>query len=120
LRIISGALFTSHGAQKIFGWLTSHETAFASQMWFGGLIELVCGICLIIGSQTRLAAFLSSGMMAVAYIQFHWAFRFDENFFPVINQGDAAILYCFLFLLIASKGASKWCLDKTEGIDTTA
>lgn len=119
LRIISGALFAFHGAQKIFGLLASHETAFASQMWFGGLIELVCGLCLVIGFQTRIAAFLSSGTMAVAYIQFHWAFRFDENFFPVINNGDAAILYCFIFLFIASKGAGKWCLDKTENTSTT-
>ena len=120
LRIVSGALFTFHGAQKIFGLLASHETAFGSQMWFGGLIELVCGLCLVLGFQTRITAFLSSGTMAVAYIQFHWAFRFDENFFPVINHGDAAILYCFLFLFIASKGACKWCLDKTESVDTTA
>jgi len=120
LRIISGALFASHGAQKIFGWLASHETAFGSQMWFGGLIELVCGLCLILGFQTRIAAFLSSGTMAVAYIQFHWAFQFDENFFPVINHGDAAILYCFLFLFIASKGAGKWCLDIIENVNTIA
>ena len=117
LRIISGALFLFHGTQKIFGWFASHETVFGSQMWFGGLIELVCGLCLILGFQTRLAAFLSSGTMAVAYIQFHWVFRFDENFFPAINQGDAAILYCFIFLFIASKGACKWCLDKTESVD---
>jgi len=112
LRIVSGVLFTFHGAQKIFGLLASYETAFGSQMWFGGLIELVCGLCLVFGFQTRIAAFLSSGTMAVAYIQFHWAFRFDENFFPVINNGDAAILYCFLFLYIASKGAGKWGIDK--------
>ena len=120
LRIVSGILFTFHGTQKIFGWLASNGAAFGSQMWFGGLIELVCGICLIIGFQTRIAAFLSSGTMAVAYLQFHWAFRFDITFFPVINNGDAAILYCFLFLFIASKGAGKWCLDKTESVEKNA
>jgi putative oxidoreductase len=120
LRIISGLLFTFHGTQKIFGWLASHETAFGSQMWFGGMIELICGLCLIVGFQTRLAAFLSSGTMAVAYIQFHWDFRFDANFFPGINHGDAAILYCFLFLFIASKGAGKWCIDKTASSETSA
>jgi len=119
LRIVSGILFTFHGTQKIFGWLASHETAFGSQMWFGGVIELVCGLCLIIGFQTRIAAFLSSGTMAVAYTISLGFPRFDENFFPVINNGDAAILYCFLFLFIASKGACKWCLDKTESVDTT-
>jgi len=112
LRIVSGALFSFHGAQKIFGLFASHETALGSQMWFGGIIELVCGLCLVLGFKTRIAAFLSSGTMAVAYMQFHWAFRFDENFFPVVNNGDAAVLYCFLFLYIASKGAGKWSLDK--------
>jgi putative oxidoreductase len=118
LRIVSGALFTFHGTQKIFGWLASHETVFASQMWFGGLIELICGLCLILGFQTRIAAFISSGTMAVAYIQFHWVFQLDANFFPGINHGDAAVLYCFLFLFIASKGAGKLCLDKTETVAT--
>ena len=113
LRIVSGTLFTFHGTQKIFGWLASHETVFPSQMWFGGLIELVCGLCLVLGFQTRIAAFLASGTMAVAYIQFHWAFQFDAKFFPAINHGDAAILFSFIFLYIASKGGVKWCIDKS-------
>jgi len=113
IRIFAGALFTFHGTQKIFGWLASHETAFASQMWFGGLIELICGLFIIIGFQTRISAFISSGTMAVAYIQFHWAFQFNANFFPAINGGEAALLYCFVFLFIASKGGCKWCVDTT-------
>ena len=112
MRVISGALFTFHGTQKIFGWLASHTTTFASQMWFGGLIELVCGLCIVFGFHTRLAAFMASGTMAVAYIQFHWAFQFNEKFFPVVNGGDAALLYCFVFLYIASKGGNKWCINR--------
>jgi putative oxidoreductase len=112
LRIISGALFTFHGIQKVLGWYATHETAFGSQMWFGGIIELVAGLLIVLGFQTRIAAFISSGTMAVAYVQFHWKFQFNENFFPAINHGDAALLYCFVFLFIASKGAVKWGLDK--------
>jgi putative oxidoreductase len=112
LRIVSGVLFTFHGTQKIFGWLASHETAFASQMWFGGMIELVCGVLIVIGFQTRPAAFLASGTMAVAYLQFHWAFKIGPEFFPAINHGDAAVLFSFVFLFIACKGGCKWCLDK--------
>ncbi len=112
LRGITGALFTFHGVQKIFGFYATHETAFGSQMWFGGIIELIGGLFILLGFQTRIAAFISSGTMAVAYVQFHWKFQFNENFFPAINHGDAALLYCFVFLFIASKGAGKWGLDK--------
>jgi putative oxidoreductase len=112
LRIISGALFTFHGIQKIFGWHATHDIIFGSQMWFGGVIELVGGLFIILGFQTRIAAFLSSGTMAVAYVQFHWRFQFNENFFPAINHGDAALLYCFVFLFIASKGVGRWGIDK--------
>lgn len=112
MRIFAGALFAFHGTQKIFGWFASHETAIGSQLWFGGLIELVCGVLIVLGFQTRIAAFIASGTMAVAYIQFHWAFQFNEKFFPAVNGGDAAILYSFIFLYIACKGAGKLSLDK--------
>lgn len=112
MRIVSGAMFSLHGMQKIFGWLAKHETVFPSQMWFGGMIELVCGLLLVVGFQTRIAAFLASGTMAVAYVQFHWAFKPGVNILPLVNHGDAAVLYSFLFLYIASKGPGKWSLDK--------
>ena len=114
LRIVSGALFSFHGMQKILGWFANHETAFLSQMWFGGMIELICGLLLVIGFQTRIAAFISSGTMAVAYIQFHWAFDFGPNIIPAVNHGDGAILYSFLFLYIASVGAGKWSIDSDD------
>jgi len=114
LRIVSGAIFTFHGVQKIFGVLTEHQPPLGSQLWLGGMIELVCGLLIVVGFQTRWAAFLSSGTMAVAYIQFHWKFRLGAEFFPAINGGDAAILYCFVFLYIACRGSGVLALDKSN------
>jgi putative oxidoreductase len=112
LRIGSGALFTFHGVQKIFGVMTEYQPAVGTQLWFGGMIELICGVMIVIGFKSRWAAFLSSGTMAVAYIQYHWSFQFDSAFFPAVNGGDAAILYSLIFLYIACRGAGKWSLDK--------
>ena len=114
LRIVSGILFLSHGIQKTFGVLAEFQPPMGSQLWIGGMIELICGLLIVIGFQTRWAAFLASGTMAVAYIQFHWNFQFDSGFFPAINGGDAAILFCFGFLYIACRGSGIWSLDKSE------
>lgn len=113
LRIIVGAMFAFHGVQILFGVLSSYpQPAVGSQTWIGGIIELVGGLLVMAGLQTRLAAFLCSGTMAVAYFQFHWKFQTGANFFPAVNQGEMAVLYCFVFLLIACRGGVKWCLDK--------
>jgi putative oxidoreductase len=118
MRITAGFMFSLHGVQKIFGLLTERETEPFSQFWIGGLIELVCGILILIGFQTRWAAFLASGTMAVAYIQFHWELQFNEAFFPVVNRGELAALYCFVFLFMATRGGVKWCIDTTaDGTD---
>lgn len=114
LRIVTGLMFTFHGAQKIFGVLAASQPPVGSQLWIGGIIELLGGILIVLGLQTRIAAFICSGMMAVAYIQFHWKFQFGANFFPAINKGELALLYCFVFLFIASRGGVRWCLDKTR------
>jgi putative oxidoreductase len=107
-------MFSFHGMQKVLGFLSVHPMPLVgSQIWIGGVLELVCGLLLALGFQTRWAAFLISGEMAVAYFQFHWKFQLDANFFPGMNGGELAVLYCFVFLLFAARGAGKWCLDKT-------
>lgn len=113
LRFVAGFLFSFHGVQKLFGALTERPTPpVGSQAWIGGLIELVCGIAIALGVFTRAAAFLASGTMAVAYIQFHWKGVFDERFLPIVNRGELAVVYCFLFLYIASRGGGRWSLDR--------
>ena len=112
LRIVAGFMFAFHGAQKILGILSQFHPAVGSQLWFGGLIELIGGLLVLVGFQTRWAAFLASGEMAVAYFQFHWKFQLGPEFFPGINKGELAVLYCFVFLLIACRGGVTWCLDK--------
>lgn len=111
LRIASGFMFSFHGAQKILGVLSEFRPAAGTQLWFGGLIELLCGLAVMLGFQTRAAAFLASGTMAVAYFQFHWKLQLGAAFFPAINKGELAALYSFVFLLIACRGAVKWGLD---------
>lgn len=113
LRIMAGFMFAFHGAQKVLGILSEFHPAVGSQLWVGGLIELVCGVLIVVGFKTRWAAFLSSGEMAVAYFQFHWKFQMGPKFFPAINQGELAVLYCFIFLLIACRGGVIWSVDKT-------
>ena len=115
LRIVAGLLFAFHGMQKIFGVLSDQpKPEMFSQVWIGGIIELVGGFLIAIGFQTRLAAFLCSGTMAVAYTQFHWKLQTDQNFFPAINQGELAVVYCFLFFFIACRGAGIAAIDKRE------
>ena len=112
LRIMTGFMFSFHGAQKILGVLAEFRPPAGSQLWFGGIIELLCGLAVMIGFKTRAAAFLCSGTMAVAYFQFHWKLQMGPNFFPAINKGELAALYCFVFLYIACRGGVKWSLDK--------
>jgi putative oxidoreductase len=111
LRIVAGLMFAFHGVQKIFGVMTDHQPEFLTQVWLGGIIELVGGTAIALGAYTQIAAFLCSGMMAVAYFQFHWMFQGGPNFFPAVNKGELAALYCFLFLFIACRGAGKWSMD---------
>ncbi len=111
LRIVAGSMFTFHGLQKIFGVLTDHQPPVGSQLWIGGVIELLCGAAIALGLLTSWAAFLASGEMAVAYFQFHWKFQLGSAFFPTINQGELAVLYCFVFFYMACKGSGPWSLD---------
>jgi putative oxidoreductase len=113
LRIVAGFMFSFHGAQKVLGILAEMQPPVGSQLWIGGVIELVGGLAIMLGVGTRVAAFICSGEMAVAYFQFHWKFQMGTEFFPIVNKGELAALYCFVFLFIATRGAVKWGLDRT-------
>jgi len=117
LRIVTGSMLTVHGLQKIFGLFTENaQPALGSQLWVGGIIELVCGALVAVGLFTRPAAFLASGMMAVAYTQFHWQLRFAGNMWlPQVNKGELAVAYCFVFLFIFARGAGVAALDGLFG-----
>jgi putative oxidoreductase len=109
LRIIAGLSFALHGSQKLFG-IPGNKPPLplTSLMGFGGLLELVCGLMIALGLLASYAAFIASGEMAVAYFMVH----FPKGFLPTVNQGDLAMLYCFLFLYIAAQGSGIWSLDE--------
>ncbi len=108
LRIVAALLFLEHGTSRLFGWPSPIPTpGFLTMYWFAGAIELVAGVLLTAGLFTRCAAFVASGEMAFAYFISHA----PNGFFPIVNRGDAAILYCFVFLYIAFAGAGPWSLD---------
>jgi putative oxidoreductase len=108
VRIVAGLLFMEHGLGKLFGFPSAamHPAMF-ELYWFAGIIELVGGLLVALGLFTRAAAFIMSGEMAIAYFYSH----FPRNFFPLNNGGDAAILYCFIFLYFAVAGGGCWSLD---------
>jgi putative oxidoreductase len=112
LRIIAGLMFMMHGTQKLFGWPPSGRptAAIASMAGIAGLLELVLGLLIAIGLLTWIAAFLASGEMAVAY----WMVHAKGGFWPIINQGELAVLYCFVFLYIAAAGAGIWSIDNAR------
>jgi putative oxidoreductase len=113
LRILAGLIFLEHGAQKLLGFPPGQYAGvgFGTLYWWSGFIELVAGALIAAGLFTRVAAFIASGEMAVAY----WMEHAPQNFFPVNNGGDAAILYCFLFLYFVFAGAGPWSLDAMFG-----
>lgn len=111
VRIVAGLLFAQHGAQKLFGLLGGFgdggTAPLFSIMGLAGVIEFFGGILIALGLLCSWAAFLASGQMAVAYFRVHA----PRGFFPIQNEGELAMLYCFLFLYIASRGAGVWSLD---------
>jgi putative oxidoreductase len=109
LRIVSALLFLEHGTQKLLGFPAASRAApeFGSLLWFGGVLEIVLGALIALGLFTRPAAFIAAGEMAVAY----WLFHAPQNFFPVNNGGDAAILFCFVFLYLSAVGPGALALD---------
>ena len=111
LRIISGLVYVEHGTTKLFTFpvtqMFPHPPAALSFFWFAGVLEFVGGILITLGLFTRPAAFVLAGQMAVAYFLVHA----PQSFFPAVNQGDAAILFCFIFLYLVAAGAGPWSLD---------
>jgi putative oxidoreductase len=120
LRVFSGLMFSFHGMQKVFGLFASQQPPIGSQIWVGGIIELVAGLAIAAGIFTRCAAFVASGTMAVAYVQFHWAFAFDKNFFPALNKGELALIYALLFLYIACRGGGRFSVDTQRAARTSS
>jgi putative oxidoreductase len=112
LRIVTGFLFLWHGMQKLFGFpgqMPPGAPAFI--IWVAGPIELVGGVLVMIGLFTRGAAFLASGLMAFAY----WMGHGTKALLPVQNQGELAVIYCFVLLFISARGAGIWSLDGSSG-----
>ena len=110
LRIVAALIFLFHGTAKLFGFPSTEMPMppVGSFLWVGGLLELVGGLLLLVGLFSRPVAFILSGEMAVAY----WMFHAPQSTFPIQNGGDAAILYCFVFLLIAAAGPGPWSADE--------
>jgi putative oxidoreductase len=109
LRIVAALIFMEHGTQKLLSFPPSDRPSpeLFSLIGLAGLLELVGGALLVLGLFTRPVAFILSGEMAVAY----WMAHAPRSFFPVVNDGDAAILYCFVFLYLAVAGGGAWSLD---------
>ncbi len=112
LRIVAGFLFLCHGLQKIFGALGGQQVPpGASLPFLAGVIELVGGLLILLGLFTSIAAFVSSGEMAVGYFMVHQ----PQGALPIQNQGELAALYCFVFLYIAARGSGIWSIDGARG-----
>ena len=111
LRIVAGFMFMMHGTQKLFGWPGDGSTVeIASLMGVAGIIELVGGIMIMIGLFGSIAAFICSGQMAVAFFMMH----VPKDWNPLVNEGEKAVLYCFLFLYIAARGSGIWSVDASR------
>jgi putative oxidoreductase len=108
LRIITALLFIEHGTMKLFAFPAAQMAGpLPPLMLFAALLELIGGILILVGLLTRPVAFLLAGEMAVAYFMAHA----PNSFFPAVNQGDAAILFCFVFLYLFFAGAGAWSVD---------
>jgi putative oxidoreductase len=112
MRIVVGLLFACNGARKlfgVFGGMGSSEAApLLSQVWVAGLVEFSAGLLVAVGLLTGYAAFIASGEMAIGYFQVH----FPRGLWPILNAGERAVFYSFIFLFIASRGAVVWGIDR--------
>lgn len=108
LRIVAGLMFLMHGTQKLFGWPGDGDTVeLMSLMGLAGIIEMIGGLFIMIGFFASIAAFIASGQMAIAFFMAH----FPQHWNPLLNEGEKAVLYCFLFLFIAAYGSGVWSVD---------
>lgn len=115
LRIVSGFLFFWHGMQKLVGFPPSGHGEMPPHITYvAGPIELIGGLLVMIGLFTRWAAFLCSGLMAAAYWMAHGLPGGFASPLPIQNQGELAVIYCFVFLFISARGAGIWSLDKAD------
>ena len=110
LRIFAGLLYLAHGTQKLFGFPIAGPESLSSLMLASGLLEVVLGVLIVIGLFTRPAALLASGHMAAAYFMAHA----PQSFYPVANGGDAAILFCFVFLALVTTGPGAFAADNAR------
>jgi putative oxidoreductase len=118
LRIVTALLFIEHGTAKLFGFpLTplAHPEMW-SLLWIAGVFELVGGLLLLVGLWTRWVALLLAAEMAVAY----WTYHFPQGFYPLLNKGEPAILFCFIFLLLMVVGAGEFSIDKIMARNASA
>jgi putative oxidoreductase len=111
LRVVSGLLFMDAGSMKLLGWFGGMPggavAVFPSQIWIGGALEFYGGLLVMLGLFTRPVAFILSGEMAVAY----WQFHAPHGAWPILNHGEPAVLFCFIFLYMAARGPGEWSLD---------
>jgi putative oxidoreductase len=118
MRLIIGLVFACHGGQKLLGFPGGGHGGAQGLMLLGGIIELVGGLMIALGFLTRLAAFVSAGEMAVAYFMVHAAGKAighaptsAEQFFPILNKGELAVVLCWVFLFMVFYGFGRWSLD---------
>lgn len=111
LRIVAGLLFMAHGVHKYFGFPIAFDFPMSPVIYAAGAIELVGGAMIALGLFTRPAAFIASGMSAAAY----WMAHGSTGLFPIANGGELVVLYCFIFLYIAARGAGIWSVDSKRG-----
>jgi putative oxidoreductase len=106
MRLFVGIMLACHGAQKVFG-MFGGKVMTDTPMLIFGWFELICGILVALGLLTRVGALLGSGIMAIAYFKAH----FPGGFLPIINHGELAVVYCWLFLFIFFYGPGRWSVD---------
>jgi putative oxidoreductase len=103
LRIVAGFMFWEHGAQKLFGFPTGQVVPPFTMLWYAGVIEFFGGLAIALGVFARFVAFIAAGEMAVAYFTAHA----PRGFWPLENRGELAVLYCGIFLVIATAGGGR-------------